>query len=86
MGLFDFFSGKNKTQARVNSDQELLEKIEPVPGLKLSRALASYWPEIEKTKLPYLLINAILKDDLALEQSKFGHFPCMPIDFDIRPI
>ena len=82
MGLFDFFSGKNKPQPPVNSNQDLLEKVEPVPGLKLSRALASYWPEIEKTKLPYISIDATPKEDLALEQSKFGHFPCMPIDFE----
>jgi uncharacterized protein YwqG len=23
-----------------------------------------------------------MQDDLALEQSKFGHYPCMPADFD----
>src|SRR5690349_19737248 len=72
-----------------NSDQEsihkMLEKIEVLPGFYIPAAFAPHWPEIEKTKRTYISINAIPKDDpseLSLTQSKFGHYPYMPLDFE----
>lgn len=81
MGLFDFLKGKKEGKtAPVHED--LLEKVELAPGLTLARAFAQHWPAIEKTKIPAVHISATPADDLALEQSKFGHYPCMPLNFE----
>jgi uncharacterized protein YwqG len=81
MGLFDFLKGKKEEKAAPSPDG-LLEKVELAPGLTLARAFAQHWPEIQQTRLPAVQITATPTDDLALEQSKFGHYPCMPLDFD----
>ena len=69
-----------------NSDKEsihkMLEKIEVIPGLYIPAALAMHWPEVEKTKRSYISISATPTEDLSLTQSKFGHYPYMPLDFD----
>jgi uncharacterized protein YwqG len=69
-----------------NSDKEsihkMLEKIEVFPGFYIPAALAMHWPEIEKTKRSYISISATPTGDLSLTQSKFGHYPYMPLDFE----
>lgn len=88
MGLFDFFGKKKaagepaKTAAGVTTPSSLLNLVEVVPGVKVPQAFALDWPLIEKTKLPCISITATASEELALEQSKFGHYPCMPLDFD----
>lgn len=74
----------NKHQG--NSDQEsiqkMMEQIEVLPGFYIPAAFVPHWSEIEKTKRSYISINATPKDDLSLTQSKFGHYPCMPLGFE----
>jgi uncharacterized protein YwqG len=80
----DIFNGLPEN-ANENSNaelQKLLEKIEVVPGLYLPAAFVPYWPEIEKTKLPFIAIDAVPNDDLRLEASKFGYLPILPVDFE----
>lgn len=85
MGLFDFFSRKKTTPEKPEQtarDLSLLEKVEVIPGLEVPKAFALHWTEIEKTRMPFIAIKATPKEDLALEQSKFGHYPCIPAGFD----
>lgn len=82
MGMFDFLFNRKKDKLENVNSQDLLEKIEVLPGLSIARAFVLHWPEIEKTKLSCISITATPRDELALEQSKFGHYPCMPADFD----
>jgi uncharacterized protein YwqG len=85
MGLFDFLFKKNKPSSNpanentMNSMPE--DKVEVEPGLSIPRAFADRWNEI---KLPRaaVAINATVSDDLTLEQSKFAHYPYLPLDFD----
>jgi uncharacterized protein YwqG len=66
-----------------NSDSEkMLENIEVLPGFYIPEAFAMHWSEIEKTKRSYIAISATPTADLSLTQSKFGHYPCMPLDFE----
>ncbi|MET0393037.1 MAG: DUF1963 domain-containing protein [Chitinophagaceae bacterium] len=86
MGLFDFFSRKKKNTPAApetnEPDMTLLEKTEVLPGLLLPKAFALHWSELEKTRLSCIAITAAPAADLALEQSKLGHYPCMPAGFD----
>lgn len=82
MGIFDFLFKKKEDISEKNDNPDLLQKIEVLPGLSMAKAFALHWSEIEKMKITYVSINAIPKEDLTLEQSKFGHYPCMPLDFD----
>ncbi len=85
MGLFGFFKKKQglnvKLAVHPNLGEEM-ELTEVIPGLSLPRAFALHWPEIEKTRLAAVAITATPSEELALEQSKFGHYPCVPIDFE----
>ena len=58
------------------------EKVEILPGLSISKVLVKYWPEIEKTKRPYISITATPGMNLSSENSHFGYYPCIPVDFD----
>jgi uncharacterized protein YwqG len=80
MGIFDFFKGKKETPPK-STDKSQLELVEVTEGLQLPRALVPHWPEIAKSRMSTISINATPSEDLALEQSKFGHYPCMPADF-----
>src|SRR5579871_5065660 len=84
MGVFDFlFGGKKIPQEnKPVDDPRLLEEVEIIPGLKLPRAFALQWDDLSKNKIDYIEITATPTDDLALEQSKFGYYPCMPADFE----
>jgi len=82
MAIFDFLFGKKKDNPENSGNRELLQKIEVLPGLLIPQAFALHWGEIEKHKLKCIAIAATPSDELSLEQSKFGHYPCMPADFD----
>jgi uncharacterized protein YwqG len=79
MGLFDFLKKKEPAPQPRNP---LLEPVLVTPGMEMPQAIARHWQEIEALKLPCIEITATPSNDLALEQSKFGHYPCMPLDFD----
>jgi len=82
MGLFDFFKKKEKQiSTDTPSSNDLLEKVEVVPGVILPKALAAHWNEIEKTKLQYISIKATPQEPLSVQESSFGYYPCLPKGF-----
>lgn len=85
MGLFDFlFNKKNNIQPSVDKKillNEAEKKVKAPSGNMVSAAFAQHWNLIEKTALPCISIKATPSEDLALEQSKFGHYPYMPNHF-----
>ena len=78
MGLFYFLFNKG---GKASQNDQLLELVNVSDDIMIPRALANHWEAIQKTGLPSISINAIAEDDLALEQSKFGHYPCIPEGF-----
>ena len=82
MGIFDSIFGKKGKPAEIKDQKDLLENVEIMPGLHMPKAFADHWPSIEKNKIYTVSIIATPKDDLSLEESKFGHYPYMPIGFD----
>ena len=82
MGILDFIFGRSEKNSVQVDEQSLLENVEVAPGLLLPRAFAGYWPQIQKSAIAFASITAIPKEGLALEESKFGHYPCMPLNFD----
>lgn len=82
MGLFDSLFGRNKKQQEKPNENHLLEQVEVAPGIIPPKVFADSWPDIQKAGIPFASIKAFPKEDLALEESKFGHYPCMPIEFD----
>src|SRR5579871_5505087 len=84
MGLFDFLFGnkKNFQETTPTNETSLLEQVEVIPGLTMPKAFAMNWDSIKKSKLDYIEIKAVPAEDLALEQSKFGYYPCMPDNFE----
>ncbi len=82
MGFFDSLFRKNKRQQEPLNESYLLEQVEVAPGIILPKLFADRWPEIQKSAIAFASIKATPKEDLALEESKFGHYPCMPLDFD----
>jgi uncharacterized protein YwqG len=82
MGLFDFFKKKEKqTNADTSTTNDLLEKVEVIPGVILPKALAAHWPEIEKTRLPYISVKATPQVPQDVHESSFGYYPCLPKGF-----
>lgn len=79
----NLFGGEkdNREPAKNAADHSLLEKVEVVPGLRLPKAFADHWPEIEKTKKQFIAITATPTESLTLRQSKFGDYPCIPKGF-----
>lgn len=86
MGLFDFFSKKSKppvtVQAVATTGNPLLETVEVKPGIKIARAFADSWPQLEASKLDCIAIQAVPVESMKLEQSKFGHYPKIPAGFE----
>lgn len=82
MGLFDSLFGRNKKQQEKPNENHLLEQVEVAPGIILPKVFADLWPDIQKSAIQFASIKATPKEDLALEESKFGHYPCIPLDFD----
>ncbi len=60
----------------------LLEPVSVSPSLTLPRVLADHMDEIEPTKRWTVDIKATPNENLSLRQSKFGHYPCVPKDFE----
>lgn len=81
MGWFDFLSKTNKKQEPLSAGN-LLDKVEVKPGVTIARAFADNWEALETTKLPYISIEATPVQTMRLEQSKFGHYPKIPVGFD----
>jgi uncharacterized protein YwqG len=96
MGIFDFLFKKKKDIPETKNEQvlpvrsaknkaidhTLLEKVEVAPGLSIPRAFANHWNELQAGPCPAVSIIATPAEDLRLEQSKFGHYPYMPLTFD----
>lgn len=57
------------------------EKIQVAPGIYLSPFLAKRWPEIQKTRRPFIQIKATRSEQLTPAQSSFGHRPLLPKGF-----
>lgn len=83
MGIFDLFRKKQgpAVQAAAIDSSDLLQPVEVATGVKLPKALASHWREIEKSKLSYISIKAIPGEQENFEQSGFGFLPCLPKGF-----
>ena len=58
-----------------------MEKIEVLPGLWLSRALADHWPQIEATRRTAIKITATPVDTPGNRPSSFGCYPTLPRGF-----
>lgn len=82
MGIFNFIFGKKEDSKKNAANDELLKLVEVFPGFQLPNALNEYSYEIEKTKCSFISIEAMPVEDLTLEESKFGHYPMLPLDFD----
>jgi uncharacterized protein YwqG len=87
MGLFNFLFGKKnnngeKALQEPVKQHPLLQKIEVQPGLFVATAFARHWDIIAKTKLPSITIKASPAENIALQKSKFGHYPLMPAGFN----
>ena len=85
MAFWDFLLKKNKpvpsvpVQTFSNSELEAWKKPVPGPGgFDLPAYLLPHWDKIAATALPSIHIEAVESDDLALEDSKFGHYPYLP--------
>lgn len=88
MGFFDSLFGREKAGAGagkpVSGQQEyvkLMQDVEVLPGLHLPSVLASQWDLFERKKLPVINIEATPAGDLKLEDSKFGGYPILPVEF-----
>lgn len=81
MGLFDsLFGGGNKKQQA--DERLLLDEVEVAPGIVLPRAFAEYSLDIQKAAITFAKIKATPGNSIPLQASKFGHYPCIPLDFE----
>jgi uncharacterized protein YwqG len=79
MGLLDWIFGKKETPvASTAPSNDLLEKVEVIPGVILPKAMANHWDEIATWKERYIKIEATPAEALNLQQSSFGYYPCLP--------
>jgi uncharacterized protein YwqG len=81
-----FFSrlfGKKDTASGMEqaTKNELLVPVQVAPGLVLPKVLADHFDQISPTARQTVLIRATPLDKLSLRESKFGHYPCVPKDF-----
>ncbi len=81
MGLFDFFSKKNTPTVSVVPVNPLLEMVQVKPDIKIARAFANEWQQLESGRIEYIAIKALPVESMKLEQSKFGHYPKIPAGF-----
>jgi uncharacterized protein YwqG len=82
MGVVRNLFGDNEYNKKPSEDDHrLLEKIEVMPGLQLSKALAAHWMDIERTRLPFIKIEATPAASLSPLQSSFGYYPALPKGF-----
>lgn len=79
MGLLDWIFRKKETPAASAApSDDLLQKVEVVPGVMLPKALAMHWEELAKGKVSYIKIEATPGKPLNVQESSFGYYPCMP--------
>jgi uncharacterized protein YwqG len=82
MGLLDRIFGKKENPVTSTpATNDLLEKVEVIPGVILPKAMANHWDEIATWKERYIKIEATPAEPLNLQQSSFGYYPCLPKDF-----
>ena len=81
MGLFDFFSKKNSGNQSGRAD-DAMDLVSVSSSIRLPKVIAGSWPEIEKTRINFVAIDSVPQKDLSLEQSKFGHIPILPVDYE----
>lgn len=77
----DKWNERSEKRSQIDAEQ-MLEKVEVIPGLILPRAFANHWPELSQTKTSFIKINATPSVQLTLKQSKFGGFPMLPAGMD----
>ncbi|WP_341837845.1 DUF1963 domain-containing protein [Chitinophaga pollutisoli] len=77
MPFFKNLFGKSNNHKK----QDPLADIEVVSGFIIPQAFVDHWHEIKKTEKEFISINATPSDNLTLQQSKFGHYPCIPKGF-----
>ena len=78
-----FSRGESKSKDTTSEDvPNLLDMVEPEPGFFIPKALANHWADIKKTARETVRIEATPSSNLTLRQSKFGHFPCIPKNFN----
>jgi uncharacterized protein YwqG len=85
MSFWKRLFGGNKTNGKNSTEtehQNLLDMVMPETGIILPRALANHWDEIKKTGRETIRIVATPSDKLTLRQSKFGHYPCIPKNYN----
>jgi len=79
MGLLNWIFGKKENPVTsTNVTNDLLEKVEVIPGVILPKAMANHWDEIATWKEHYIKIEATPAEPLNLQQSSFGYYPCLP--------
>ena len=84
MGILDSLFGKHNTEEKKQEDKEqqlLLQTTELLPGLNIPNAFAPYKDAILATALPFIDIEATPAEYIGFRQSKYGHFPCLPVGF-----
>lgn len=81
MGLFDFLKGGSKSKEEATK-KYLLEKITTSEGFVIPRAFETHSKLIAGTKRDTVAIEAKPDTELTLHQSKFGHYPLLPVGFD----
>jgi uncharacterized protein YwqG len=82
MGIVVNLFGDNEHNEKPSgANDPLLEKIEVIPGLQLSKALAAHWMDIGRTKLPCIKIEATPSEDLSPLKSSFCYYPALPKGF-----
>jgi len=81
-----FFSALFGNKGNNGGDQSaaniMLEPIQVTSSLTLPRALANHFDQIKKSARQTIVIKATPAENLDLRQSKFGHYPCLPKNFD----
>src|SRR5437868_4445480 len=82
MRFFDLFSRKKMPESSIDPVSNPLEMIAIKPGISIARAFANEWPTFEAAKVDCVEIKASPVSSMKLEQSKFGHYPKMPVNFE----
>jgi uncharacterized protein YwqG len=85
MGWLDFLKTNKKQEAAqepASSTDSMLDKVEIKPGITIARAFANEWPAFEASRVNCVEIKATPVQSMRLDQSKFGRYPKMPVDFE----
>lgn len=81
MRLFDLLLRRNREKKDLKIERDLLLLTEVEPGIKLPKAFADHWTDLKKLGTAFASIKAFLKNELTIQESKFGHYPCIPLDY-----